>query len=96
MNYLSVQSIPLESVQVEVLIYVFCSIIPPDLLLFQDTDVFVDVEDRFVISLNPRMSWQTSNSVPDPRAPQGTADGYWNAFNALGHKVPVVLSSARE
>ncbi|KAJ7905691.1 hypothetical protein B0H14DRAFT_21623 [Mycena olivaceomarginata] len=61
--------------------------IPVASVKVEDTDIFVDVDDRFLISLNPRLSGQTLNYVPDFQEPEGMDDGYWHAFNALCRKV---------
>ncbi|KAJ7250399.1 hypothetical protein C8J57DRAFT_683753 [Mycena rebaudengoi] len=61
--------------------------IPVASVKVEDTDIFVDIDDRFLISLNPRFSGQTLNYAPGFQEPEGMDDGYWHAFNALCQKV---------
>ncbi|KAJ7240467.1 hypothetical protein C8J57DRAFT_98838 [Mycena rebaudengoi] len=61
--------------------------IPVASVKVEDTDIFVDIDDRFLISLNPRLSEQTLNYAPGFQESEGMDDGYWHAFNALCQKV---------
>ncbi|KAF8146010.1 hypothetical protein K438DRAFT_531195 [Mycena galopus ATCC 62051] len=50
----------------------------------ENFDVFLDVNDRFLIGINPRMSTEVDASNEDP---EDNATTSWNVFNALCQKV---------
>ncbi|KAJ6548773.1 hypothetical protein B0H19DRAFT_1162001 [Mycena capillaripes] len=61
----------------------------PASLGIKNFDVFLDVNDRFLISINP----PTSTNADDPEDPpqRDNTTSSWNVFNALCQKVQVIL-----
>ncbi|KAJ6552774.1 hypothetical protein B0H19DRAFT_154327 [Mycena capillaripes] len=80
MNHLSVQGISLSSLGVEVKDIFPLSFIASFL---QNFDIFLDVNDRFLISINPPQSMDPTGD----QQPQDNITRSWSVFNALCQRV---------
>ncbi|KAJ7227501.1 hypothetical protein GGX14DRAFT_539425 [Mycena pura] len=51
----------------------------------ENFDIFLDIDDRFLISINPRISTETE--VAEDQEPEDNLNRAWNVFNAVCQKV---------
>jgi hypothetical protein len=91
MNYLSVQGISLGAMGVEVQKPTLFFSITTYRQTLQNFDIFLDIDDRFIISINPPSSKQ--GDTVDVREQRD--EWSWDIFNALCQKVPCCFVDGR-